>query len=224
MSENAVSNLLRQIYHQPPWSINQNLSNTDISAVSRSIVSASGDDESINYDLAPGMIFEIDIDNDARNELSHFRLPAATTITGIRDWHELFGKRSDTGAWLWVDLASNWEHARVYEFLFAKMFQDAISREQPRGVLLRSVASGELYRVTLRRFETFSNRTKHRFHLTAAALNLPFDLPSDLSEKKETVLYHLVNLTWYFRRRFVDNLYDQLLGLSSMRDAGPASG
>ena len=68
----------------------------------------------------------------------------------------------------------------------------------------------------------FSNGRKYRFHLTAAELHLPFDLPSDLSEKKETVLYHLVNLTWYFRRRFVDNLYNQLLALAEIRNADRA--
>ena len=61
-----------------------------------------------------------------------------------------------------------------------------------------------------------------QFHLTAAELNLPFDLPSDLYEKKETVLYHLVNLTWYFRRRFVDNLYNQLLALAEIQNADRA--
>lgn len=90
----------------------------------------------------------------------------------------------------------------------------------PRGVLLRSGTSGELYRVTLRRYEQFANGNKYRFRLTAAELNLPFDLPSELYEKKETVLYHLVNLTWYFRRRFVDKLYNDLLASTENRGAG----
>jgi hypothetical protein len=224
INEGEVIKLLKQIYHQDPWKIKPDLGDEDITSTAKYIVSKFLDKERIerNFDVAPDIIFEITLDEKAKNDLQSFKLPAGTTISGVKDWHRLFGKETDTGGWPWADLASEWEYAPVYEFLFAKMIHDAIRSDLPRGVLLRSIASHELYRVTLRRYETFSSGMKYRFYLTAAELNLPFDLPSDLSEKKEVVLYHLVNLTWYFRRRFVDNLYNQLLALSEIRNASIA--
>jgi hypothetical protein len=224
INENQVSTLFKQIYHQDPWKIYPDLSNKDIKASAKYIVARFLDKEIIrNFDIAPGIMFEVNLDTSAKRSLKSFRMPRETTISGVKDWHKLFGKETETGAWPWVQLASEWDHASVYEFLFAKMMNDAINGDMPRGVLLRSIASHELYRVTLRRYETFANAKKYRFYLTAAELNLPFDLPSDLSEKRETVLYHLVCLTWYFRRRFVDSLYKQLLELSEKKNASAAS-
>src|SRR5258706_1064 len=59
---------------------------------------------------------------------------------------------------------------------------------------------------------------KYRFHFTAALLDLPFfDLASERGLRaNETVLYHMVNLSWYFRRRVVDKLYNRLLEVISM--------
>jgi hypothetical protein len=166
ISEQAVFNLMHQIYRNPPWSIYPNLSDDEIMTVAKSIVTSfGGEPTATNYGVAPGMIFEIDLDDTAKRELIHFKLPTSTVITGTDEWHQLFGKRADTGGWFWTDLASALDraHASVYEFLFAKMFQDAIDKNQPRGVLLRSAESGELYRVTLRRYEKFSDGIKHRF-------------------------------------------------------------
>jgi hypothetical protein len=224
MNENEVVRLLKQIYKQEPWEINPDLSDETIANAAKYIFTKFSDTLKVeqNFDIAPGIIFDLNYDDLAKRELESFRLPLGTTVSGVKDWQKLFGKETDTGGWPWKELAGDWEYSSVYEFLFAKMIRDAIKNDMPRGVLLRSVTSHELYRVTLRRYEKFANGNKYRFHLTAAELNLPFDLPSDLSEKKETVLYHLVNLTWYFRRRFVDNLYNQLLGLAEIQNADHA--
>jgi hypothetical protein len=224
INESEVVRLLKQIYKQDPWNINPDLSDEEIINAAKYIVTRFLDTEKVekNFDVAPGMIFDIDYDDQAKRELELFRLPKGTTVSGVKDWQKLFGKETDTGAWPWKELSKDWEYSPAYEFLFAKMIRDAIKSDMPRGVLLRSVTSHELYRVTLRRYETFANGKKYKFHLTAAELNLPFDLPSDRSDKKETVLYHLINLTWYFRRRFVDNLYNQLLALSEIQNADRA--
>src|SRR4029077_9448805 len=196
INEHEVARLMKQIYHQDPWKINPDLSGEDIGDAAKYIVARFLDTEKVekNFDVAPEITFEINYDDRAERELESFRLPSDTTISGVKDWNKLFGKETDTGAWPWKELAGDWEYASIYEFLFAKMIRDAVKSDMPRGVLLRSVTSHELYRVTLRRYETFANAKKYRFHLTAAELNLPFDLPSDLYDKKETVLYHLINL------------------------------
>ena len=58
---------------------------------------------------------------------------------------------------------------------------------------------------------------RKRFFFTLAPLDLPFEIPFEAGEKaKEAVLYQLLNLSWYFRRRIVDELYDRVLQVSAM--------
>jgi hypothetical protein len=86
---------------------------------------------------------------------------------------------------------------------------------------MRSPNSGELFRLTLRRYEVMKNK-KHRFHFTAMPLDLPFDIPiGSRHETLEAILYHLVNLTWYFRRRIVDQLYTRVIDVASMKVPEP---
>ena len=93
----------------------------------------------------------------------------------------------------------------------------------PEGILLREPESHKLNRMTLRRYERIAG-TKYRFHFTVAPFRLPFDVPLEDGRKaKQTDLNHLVNLSWYFRQRIVDQLYNRLLEVLSMSNPDRAT-
>ena len=117
----------------------------------------------------------------------------------------------------------DWPYADIYEFLIAKMISEALEAKMPESVLLRGAEAVNVNRMSLRRYERIAG-TRYRFYFTIAPFHLPFELPVEADQKaRQTVLYHLVNLSWYFRQRIVDQLYNRLLEVLSMPTPGRAT-
>jgi hypothetical protein len=216
ISKDAVIKLFRQIYIDSPWQINPSLTDDDFVDDATDIVSEFTRSFYIvhNFDVTPGIIIELDNDSSTLQSVASAALPGAAIISGVMEWPKLVGKDINTGEWTWAELRPDWPYATVYEYLLAKSIDRALRGLSTRAFLLRSPTASLLYRVALRRYEELSN-DKYKFYFTAAPLDLPFDIPSERAEKREVVLYHLVNLTWYFRRRFVDELYNRLLEIAA---------
>jgi hypothetical protein len=224
ISEQSVTALLKSIYLEDPWKVKPELDPPSLMRTANEIVSGFMGSERVeaNFDVAPSVIIELVVTDAAQDELRRGRLPSDIAISGTKDWQRLFGRDINTGGWQWRELTATWPFVEIYEFLIAKMISDALEGRMPKGTILRVPDSNrpdsdELYRMTLRRYERMGGN-KHRFHFTAALVDLPFDLPEPGRTAAETVLYHLVNLTWFFRRRVVDRLYERLLEVLSMRE------
>jgi len=218
ITEDAVVTLLEDIYTKDPWKISPELELDDLKKNAKEIVSTFMGSERVeqNFEVATSITIELVLTEGTKADLKRNRIPDGVTITGTKDWQQLFGRDIDTGGWVWRDLIKDWPHGEVYEFLIAKMISDALNARMPKGILLRTADPDRLYRMTLRRYERMAGE-KYRFHFTAALLDLPFDLTPELGQKaKETVLYHLMNLSWYFRRRLVDQLYNRILEVLTM--------
>jgi hypothetical protein len=224
ISVEAVEKLLKEIYVAPPYAFNPALPPDLLRKTASDIVTVFEGGERVerNFDVAPSISIELHLTEATRSQLRRGTLPPDCPVAGLKDWQRLFGKAIDTGGWLWSDLRKGWPYVEAYEYLLAKMIFDALEGRDPTGAIFRTPNSEELFRMTLRRFEKFSG-DKHRFHFTAGLVDLPFDLLQSGSTIDETVLYHLVNLTWYFRRRVVDKLYRRVLELKAARTPQEAS-
>ena len=215
----AVVKLLKEIYVEPPYAIKPDLGEERLVHAAEEIVALFEGGERIerNFDVSPSVAFELQVDDATRDQLRQGTIPGECPVTGLKDWQRLFGKSIDTGAWLWSDLRRDWPFVEAYEYLIARMIHDGLDGKTPAGAIFRAPSSDDLFRMTLSRFERVTG-SKHRFHFTAARVDLPFDLLQPGSTIEETVLYHMVNLTWYFRRRIVDRLYDRILAVRSMKE------
>lgn len=221
----SIAKLLKQIYWEEPWRLHKNLRESMIADTADEIVALYQGAQRVeeNFDVATNLTLEIMLSEENCKQLKANRIPMDTAVTGTSDWQRLFGRLSSTGGWLWPQLTEGWPYRRVYEYLLAGMVNEALARRRPLGTLLRAPNSDELYRLTLRRYEIMKNK-KHRFHFTAALLDLPFDLPLESRHKaRESILYNLINLTWYFRKRIIDHLYNRVLEVQAMRDPDAAT-
>jgi len=218
IGEESITKLFEEIYLKDPWKISPDLDPTVLKGTAKEIVTAFTGSERVeaNFDVSTSIVMEFILSNNAKTDLKQNRVPADAMVSGTKDWQRLFGRDFDTGGWQWRDLVSDWPYSEIYEFLIAKMISDALNARIPKGILLRPPDPDKLYRMTLRRYERIAGN-KYRFHFTIPLLDLPFDLAPEHGQKaKETILYHLVNLSWYFRRRVVDQLYNRLLEVLSM--------
>jgi hypothetical protein len=214
----SIFKLLKQIYHFPPWEVSPAVSEDDLRKNAAEILDAFSGGARIeaNFDVATSVTFEFSLTDQAATDLHHGRLPGESSISGTRDWQRLFGKDINTGGWLWENLVKDWPYRDIYEFLIASMIHEAANGHNPQSTVMRPPNSNELYRLTLRRYERMAGQRK-RFFFTLAPLDLPFEIPFEAGEKaKEAILYQLLNLSWYFRRRIVDELYDRVLQVSAM--------
>src|SRR5215475_2417424 len=135
---------------------------------------------------------ELALTDENKALLAKQHIPPDTTVTGSTNWQQLFDRLPNSSGWYWHTLIEKWAFSEVYEYLIANMITDALAKSAPKGTLLHSPTSGELFRLTLRRYEVLKNK-KYRFHITAAPLDLPFSIPLGSGhETLETILYHLV--------------------------------
>jgi hypothetical protein len=218
ISEDTIAKLLQEIYLKDGLKISPDLDPTTLKATAKEIVNAFIGSERVeaNFDVATSVIMELVLSDSARADLKQNRVPSNVAVSGTKDWQRLFGRDLDTGGWQWRDLITDWPYADIYEFLIAKMISEALEAQMPEGILLRGPDAHKLNKMTLRRYERIAG-TKYRFHFMIAPFHLPFDLPLEAGlQAKQTVLYHLVNLSWYFRQRIVDQLYNRLLEVLSM--------
>ncbi len=224
ISEEAVVKLLEDIYINEPLRLAPKIAKKDIVSAANAIYTAFAESPKVeaNFDVATNLVFEFSMTKENELELKKGCIPADSILQGTKDWQRLFGKDTGTGAWLWKDLSENWPYRQTYEFLIARMMYEAFHDCVPKSAQARPAESNEVYRLTLRRYERLVSQ-KYRFLFTLVPLLLPFEVPRQSAQNhSETVLYHLLNLSWYFRRRVVDQLYERLLQVKAM--GSPDSG
>lgn len=214
----SVCKLLEDIYREEPWKLSPKLSTGQLQETAEDIVELYEGSQRVeeNFEVVTNVTLELGLSDENKAVLARQRIPPDTSVTGSANWQQLFGRLPNSSGWLWPALIEKWPFSDIYEYLIASMINDALESSQPKGTLLRSPDQHELFRLTLQRYEVLKNK-KYRFYFIAAPLDLPFDLPlGPRHETIETVLYHLVNLTWYFRRRVVDQLYNRVTEVMSM--------
>lgn len=224
VNEKSVVELLKDIYWEEPWKIGPGLSSNELERTASDIVNAIKAEcfPGVNFDVTSSLTLEFTVNSEVRSALQDGRLPDNVSVRGTRDWHKVFGRALDISEARWRELAEKWAYKNVYEFLIAKMISDALSSNIPKGTVLRAPGfnnqrSNDLFRITLRRYEQMRDN-RYRFHFTAARLDLPYDLSETTGISDRAVLYHLVNLTWYFHQRIVDGVYKRILELNSKKD------
>jgi hypothetical protein len=213
VAADSILELLKDIYYREPWAFSPKLAVDELRRTSEDILADFTSTETIelNREVATSVILEFVLNDQNQNDLIHGRLPGDARVTGTRDWQRLFGKDISTGGWLWKALVEDWPYRETYEFLIAGMVQDAMDGLDSRSTAIRPPDANELYRLTLRRYQRIAGK-KYRFFFTLSLLDLPFEVPLQPGQKAtEVVFYHLLNLSWYCRRRIVDQLYEGVL-------------
>ena len=219
----SVKKLLQDIYLEEPWSLSPKLPDKALQEAAEDIFEIYDKSRLVeeNFEVTMNITLELALTDENKALLAEQRIPPDTTITGSPNWQQLFDRLPNSSGWHWHTLIEKWAYSHVYEYLIANMIDDALEKHVPKSTIMRSPELGELFRLTLRRYEVLKNK-KHRFHFTAMPLDLPFDIPiGSRHETLEAILYHLVNLTWYFRRRIVDQLYTRVIDVASMKVPEP---
>ena len=217
MSEDGMFALLSDIYLRDPLRLAPDLDPAELRKTAAEITAAFLGSERVekNFDVATNIIIELSVNDEARVSLKRSVLPSTVVISGTKDWQRLFGRDIDTGGWQWSDLISQWPHGGIYGFLIATMIDDALDARMPKGTLI-STPDGQLHRLTLRRYERLAGNDRHRFYFTVAPADLPFEVTVDSQHRHSiTAIYHLLNVSWFFRRRIVEQIYERLLEITT---------
>ena len=217
ITEDSVNALLGDIYLREPWRLSPELDPAALRATAAEMTAAFFGSERVeeNFDVATSVTIELAVDEKSRAALKRNILPGTAVISGTREWQRLFGRDIDSGGWQWSDLISKWPQGEIYGFLIAAMIDDALDKRMPKGTIL-STPEAQLHRLTLRRFERFAGNEKHKFYFTVAPADLPFEVSVHAEGRQNlTVIYHLMNVAWFFRRRIVEQIYERLLELAT---------
>jgi hypothetical protein len=133
-------------------------------------------------------------------------IPSSATVTGEGGWETVFGKPEATAGWTWGELMAGIDKTSAWEYQICSMMAEAIktrSVQFPSIALRISVrgaqAAEDIYRIGLGRVSEFEE--EYEFVFILFRVRTPFE-PSE--DDRETMLYHLFNLAWHFRRRFVE--------------------
>jgi hypothetical protein len=165
----------------------------------------------INFDLVPNFSIELENSENNKVQLENEALPDEALFMGTQDWQSLFGKNVSTGAWNWKELSGHWADSDIYKPELARMLRTATKKSAPLGCFMRPIGSDNLYRLTLRRYEEIDGATRMKFYFTAAPIDVPIFGIHDTTNKEELTVYNMINLTWYARRKLIDQLYLELL-------------
>lgn len=214
----GIVEMLRGFYLNDPWKIKPDLALADIEDLAADLfhIFYRTQPAIVNFDLVPNFMIQLGSSDGLREMLSRGELPENAAISGSQGWQALFGKNADTGAWTWGQLVESWTNKALYEFQFASMISQAIERNSPKGCYLQMPDSLLIYRLSLRRFEQTIGTDVRKFFFTAAPMDVEtYWLPEGSSKSHSTTLFHLVNLTWFVRRRLVDIYYSRLIHLLS---------
>ncbi|MGO7659731.1 hypothetical protein ACC702_33945 [Rhizobium ruizarguesonis] len=218
-TKSDIEVMLKGFYYDDPWAIKPDLQETHIQNLASSLehIFKGTTPYGFNFDLVPNFVIELTMAEDIRDVLNRGHLPNDATIYGSQGWQALFGKNAETGAWPWGQLVAKWPNKELYEFEFASMISVALERNAPKGCYLQMPNSMLIYRLSLRRYEGTLNGELCRFFFTAAPMDVEtYWLPEGASGSRSTNLFHLVNLTWFVRRRLIETYYSRLSDLLSM--------
>lgn len=221
--DDEVYHLFRQIYLDDPWKLGARYFAQDgqeeIRNQVKKVVRAVGHEEEIEaqFVLSPTFTFHLkrsadhgDADQNPDDKLIRalrdVGIPADTHVSGEGQWETLFGKPDATVAWTWRNLIKGVQEWEPWAHQLAGMMANALHYQNVshpslalRVKLSAETASEEIYRVILRRLE----KTKEECRFTFAAARIIATFRPE-NHVRETRIFHLYNMAWFFRRHFLE--------------------
>jgi hypothetical protein len=208
-SEARLTEFFRQIYVDEPWKISPNLFQENgklvISTVGRIVSAVVGTPRSRLYFAAPS--FAIHVKVDQIEILKDGQIPPEAYLSGDGGWETMFGKPAHTVSWLWRDIVKGLESPEPWIYPLATIMWQAYDFQRVPypsvGVRIKftdeDVDEYRVFRLSLQKAEVTGDEVKFAF--AAAAVVTPYE---PANNPKETSLYHLYNLAWFFRRRLLE--------------------
>jgi hypothetical protein len=227
--ESAVEKLFEDIYKRKPWELNPEIFENNLDAVKDAVKRVCqncrfGSGPKDNRRITP--LLNVRIKKKELPQLDQGAIPGSSPVTGEGRWETLFGKPEATAGWTWAELVTGVVDIAAWEYQLAMMMSEAMNQRsvQYPSIAVRILIRGSedtqnVYRIGLARVSEFEDDMEFVFIVTR--IRTPFE-PSD--DGSETMLYHLFNMAWHFRRRFIEyhrlKMEDLSEVQSSMRNAG----
>jgi hypothetical protein len=202
--------LFQDIYLNDPWKISPMIFRDNIGAVNDaaariSKAATAGGGPQFNVQVAP--LINIRIKKSEIDTLQEKGIPQDAPVTGEGTWETIFGKPEATAGWTWGDLTRGIDKISAWEYQLCAMMVEAAHRKsvQYPSIAIRISIKGQeasqgIYRIGLRRISGYENED-YEFVFVLSRVRTAFE-PSD--NAGETMVYHLFNLAWHFRRRFIE--------------------
>jgi hypothetical protein len=220
-TEDKVMGLFEDIYLNEPWKLSPNIFKENDQAVAdavRRVCEASlvGAGPKSNLQIAP--LINIRVKRTELPKLAEGILPPSSPVTGDGIWEAVFGKPEGTAGWIWSELTEGVKQIAAWEYQLATMMSEAVKRrsvQYPSIAIRISIedAKNDIYRIGLRRVSEFEEDFEFAFVLNR--IRVPYE-PSE--DDRETMLFHLFNLAWHFRRRFVEHYKWEMESLADLQD------
>ena len=146
------------------------------------------------------------------------KIPAEADLSGEGGWEAIFGKPVGTESCKWGEVVKKLESPEPWIYPLATLMWEAHDRQVLQypsvGVRIKFSNEGDadyrVFRLCLQKVDVTADAATFAF--AAAAVIVPYE---SASNPKETRLYHLYNLAWFFRRRLLERelnkLSDELL-------------
>jgi hypothetical protein len=205
-TEKKLQNFFRQIYVSDPWKIypdvfeeNEDLVNANIkkiiAAVSKPPPRYAGPSFAIRLKLA-----QVDFLRDGK-------IPPEADLTGQGGWETIFGKSATIQRYKWREVVRDLESPEPWIYPLATLMWQAYDgrRVEYPSVGVRIKFSNQyideyrVFRLFLQKVDLLGDEAN--FCFGAAAVVVPYE---PANNPKETSLYHLYNLAWFFRRRLLE--------------------
>jgi hypothetical protein len=178
------------------------------------------------YNLQIAPLINIRVKKAALATLEEGLIPPSSPVIGEGVWETVFGKPAGTAGWTWGDLIEGVLQTEAWEYQLATMMAEAIkwrSVQYPSigvRISIRGVeGKNDIYRIGLRRVSEYEQDFEFAFVLSR--IRTPFE-PSE--SDRETMLYHLFNLAWHFRRRFIEHHKRKMEDLADLQESYQRSG
>jgi hypothetical protein len=226
--EDKVMGLFEEIYLNEPWKLNPAIFRDNPGAVEdtvRRVCEACrfGTGPKYNLQIAPSI--HIRVKESEVHNLEEGAIPPTSPVTGEGIWETVFGKPEGTAGWTWRELTEGVVHISAWEYQLSAMMAEAIKRrsvQYPSIAIRVSIgddARSDIYRIGLRRVSEYEDGFEFVFVLSQ--IRSPFEPAED---DRETMLYHLFNLAWHFRRRFIEHHKRKMEALADSQDSYQRSG
>jgi hypothetical protein len=227
-TEDKVVGLFEDIYRNDPWKLNPNIFVENEQAVTEAVHRVC---DASSYTTAPKSSFQlaplinIRVKKPDLARLKEGTIPPPSPVTGEGNWEAVFGKPEGTAGWIWSELTEGVKHIAAWEYQLATMMAEAVevhSVQYPSIAIRISIgedARNDIYRIGLQRVSEYD--VDHEFAFVLSRIRLPFE-PSE--DDRETMLYHLFNLAWHFRRRFIEHYKAEMENLCELQDRSQREG
>ena len=224
-TDDEIDRLLRDIYENPPWAIFPRLFSREfedrLAATKQKLLEACNGNIMVveNYDLSPTISLKL-----TAEQIAHWpvgTIPAEALVDGRGEWQQMFGKAPGTGGWEWEQLVAEMPNKQVWIELLSAIMRDAYARKKSQflSTVILGYDPSETWRLTIRRIERYRDDSIC-FYFSCVQLPLPFPAAHD---EEGTQAFHLLNLSWSFRRRIVETHFPDLCALGASPLVDPAS-